>query len=251
MPGCGGTQTPSELSDIESYIDGQFIALGLKGCDCTDTLIAPYSMDSSALHAAFVVLKAQSPPQQAFAGSSSFSTSFAVTPTVATKQVLMVVRDDVPQILNTNYTLTAQSGSPTGPYDTVTLILKDGSMTPGLAVGETLDFYLIVPGVFMPIRYAGDLMIGDSDGSPSRLVISTTNGDVLTNVDGAPAWAASSGLRAGVGTLVDGVCTIADALIGSSSVVEILWDIEGLYMTPIHELKSARINGTSFRVVSS
>ena len=227
--------------------------VGLQGCQCTSDLQLLYSMDSSALHAAFVVLKAHATPQNAYTGNSGRTATFAVSPAVTAKTLLMVVRDDVPQILNTNYTLVDGTyGNPAGPYNQVTLILKDSDPpNPGLYTGETLDFYLIEPGVFMPIRYTGDMIVGDSVGSPSRLSISTTHGDVLTNVSGVPAWATGPGVRTGIGTLVDGRAVITDSKIGATSQVGVLWAPSGIYRTPIHELVSARSNGVSFTVVSS
>lgn len=65
-------------------------------------------------------------------------------------------------------------------------------------VGGTLDAGRIggalPPGVGMsnPMTTAGDLIIGGSGGTPQRLAVGS-NGQVLTVVSGAPAWASGGG----------------------------------------------------------
>lgn len=57
-------------------------------------------------------------------------------------------------------------------------------------------------GIANPMTTAGDIITGGSSGTPQRLAVGT-NGQVLTVVSGAPAWAAASGGGGGIESLAE------------------------------------------------
>jgi hypothetical protein len=66
---------------------------------------------------------------------------------------------------------------------------------PGIVIDGTTDpdkIEISASGLTNPMTSTGDLIRGGTDGVPTRLAIGT-NGQVLTVVSGAPAWAAASG----------------------------------------------------------
>lgn len=90
--------------------------------------------------------------------------------------------------------------------------------------GSSWDDVTPSGGLTNPMTTAGDLIVGGSSGTPGRLAIASSDGQVLTRVAGAVAWAASGGGGATVPTKAStgfttswnlrGSCTATDTVAG-------------------------------------
>jgi hypothetical protein len=101
----------------------------------------------------------------------------------------------------------------------------DGTLTKALGVDASGVVYTAAPGMSNPMSAAGDIIYGGASGAATRLA-KGTDGQILTLVSGAPAWAAAGGGWTDRGTVIALADTTDRVVIGGPD----LGGTEALYI---------------------